>query len=463
MHRFDPHLAEIRFGYGLSPVVGAPSDAAAMLDGVIAPDHMAQRYPTEDFQTFLDRAAAVHATRIQQREHRGTALEQAAKQRRKKIKQEARRAWIGWAGHTFLRRIYAQTAFRERLVAFWADHFTARGTINVYNRATTPYVDDAIRPSIALRFADLLQASVMHPLMLDYLDQARSMGPQSAMAKRRAGRKASGLNENLAREVLELHTLGVDGPYTQADVTELAKLFAGMSFQVGKGYHFRAEFVEPGTEFVLGRSYPDAGGDSAVRAALEDLSVHPATARHIAWKLAVHFTSDDPDAALIDALEHAFLGNDGALMPVYDVLLNHPAAWHPTLVNCKPPIDFVSSALRALAPAPEVVTGAKPNAVVKTVLRPLATMGQVWEKPVGPDGWSERDGDWMTPQGMAARVTWAMQAPPRIKDPLPDPRDFVNTALGQYVDEPVRFAARAAESRSEAIGLILMSPAFQRR
>ncbi|WP_299727479.1 DUF1800 domain-containing protein [uncultured Tateyamaria sp.] len=463
MRSFDPQLAEIRFGYGLSPDIAAPRDATQILDGLAAPDDMAARYPTEPFRTFLDRSVAAQATRVMERKNRGTPQEKQARQERQQLNRDARKAWIGWVGQNLWRRSFTDTAFRERLVAFWADHFTARGKVGVFRRATTPYIDDAIRPAITLRFADLLQSAVMHPVMLDYLDQARSMGPNSRVAKRRAGRKPSGMNENLAREVLELHTLGVGAPYTQTDVTELAKLFTGMTYQAKKGYYFRAGFVEPGAERVLGQTYADAWDDGSVRAALEDLAMHRSTARHIAWKLAVHFTSDDPEAALVDALEATYLAHDGALMPVYATLLDHPASWQPQLVNAKPPIDFVSSAIRALSPAQDVAGAATPKQFIKFILRPLAQMGQAWEQPIGPDGWSENDADWITPQGIAARVTWAMQVPRHVRNPLPDPRVFVETTLGGFADEPVRFAAAAAESKPEAIGIVLMSPAFQRR
>ncbi|MFL4468957.1 DUF1800 family protein [Tateyamaria armeniaca] len=463
MRSFDPQLAEIRFGYGLSPVIAPPRDAAEMLAGLTGPDDMAAQFPTEAFRTFLDRVVAVQAARVEQREHRGTAQEQVARQKRQQLNKNARRAWIGWAGHAMLRRSFTQTAFRERIVAFWADHFTARGNTGIFKQAATPYVDDAIRPAISLRFADLLQSAVMHPVMLVYLDQARSMGPQSKLALRRGERKPSGLNENLAREVLELHTLGVGGPYTQEDVTQLAELFTGMTFQAKTGYQFREAFIEPGAETVLGQSYEDRGDDSSVRAALADLAAHPATARHIASKLAVHFTSDDPDGALVDALEATYLAHDGALLPLYETLLDHPSCWQRELNNYKPPIDFVASSIRALAPSREAIADVKPGQIIKGILTPLATMGQKWEQPLGPDGWSENDADWITPQGIAARVTWAMRMPQRMIQPLPDPRVFVDTALGAFADEPVRFAAKAAESKAEAIGIVLMSPAFQRR
>lgn len=463
MHKFTPELAEIRLGYGLSPLIAAPESPEQMLSGLTAPDDMLVQFQTETFAAFRDRMVSAQKANTIRRKKRGTPEAAEARKARNVINADARRAWLGWVGQTMLRRTYSPNAFRERLVAFWADHFTATGKRGVIRRGTTPYVDSAIRPFITQNFADLLQAAVMHPLMLDYLDQARSIGPNSGLAERKSGKKAPGLNENLAREVLELHTLGVDGPYTQADVTQLAELFTGMTFQAQNGYKFRKDYVEPGAETVLGKTYADAYSDKPVRAVLQDLAANPATARHLAHKLAVHFTTDTPDATLVDALEARYLRTDGSLAAVYETLLDHPAVWNPELVNYKPPIDFISSAFRALTPAPEIVQGTKPREIIRYITAPLSTMGQSWEKPIGPDGWSEADSDWITPQGLAARVTWAMSVPEAMLGVNNDPRIFVESALGSYANETIRFAARAAESKPEAIGLVLMSPAFQRR
>jgi len=459
---FDPQLAEIRFGYGLSPVVAPPVSVTAMLDGLIAPDAIANRFPIETFVQFRARMVAVEEQRDIRKKNRGTDLAAAARKRRNELNKEARVDMFGWLGQTMLRRAHTQTAFRERLVAFWADHFTAMGKRGLVRRATSPYVEDAIRPFVTGRFEDLLQAAVMHPLMLDYLDQRLSIGPNSVRAEKR-GRKPGGLNENLAREVLELHTLGVNGPYTQTDVTELAELFAGLTFDARNGFKFRKDFIEPGPETVMGVAYPDTQNAKQARAALRDLAVHPSTARHLAWKLAVHFVSDTPDPALIDALEAQYLDTDGSLMALYETLLAHPMAWQMPATNMKLPIDFMSSALRALALSTDAFADQPEKAMRRMFAAPLIRMGQPWERPIGPDGWPEEDPEWITPQGIASRVSWAMSVPEELMPTLPDPRVFAETALGTLADDTVRFAAAAAESKSEAIGIVLMSPAFQRR
>jgi len=328
--------------------------------------------------------------------------------------------------------------------------------------ATVPYVEEAIRPRINGSFADLLIAATLHPLMLHFLDQAGSVGQDSRAAKR--SKKLKGLNENLAREVLELHTLGVDGPYSQTDVRQLAKLFTGLSYSRELKFRFRPGYAEPGAETVLGRTY---GGDPAtlepVRRALRDLATHPATARHIASKLAVHFVSDTPDPALVQHIEGRFIDTGGDLMAVCGALLEHPSAWKPTLSNVKPPTDFIASACRALAPATDQIEALNAVTIRRLFLNPLTLMGQIWNRPNGPDGWAEEDTAWVTPQGISARLHWALNVPQKLRPTLPDPRDFVVNALGSFAPQPVQFAAKAAESKSDAIGLILAAPAFQRR
>ncbi|MEO0390215.1 MAG: DUF1800 domain-containing protein [Pseudomonadota bacterium] len=458
---FDPTAADMRFGYGLSPVLAAPVSVDQMLQGLQTPDVMAQQFPIEPFYSFQSRIAeSVRLTRLVRR-NRGTDIGQTAYKERRVLQKTARQDMWRWMGQTLLRRAHSPTPFRERLVGFWGDHFAARGKVGVLRRGTAPYHEDGIRPFIAGRFADLLQSAVMHPLMLHYLDQDKSVGPASFRGKRSEGR--AGLNENLAREVLELHTLGVDGPYTQQDVTQLAELFTGLSAVAERGFVFRKNFVEPGAETVLGVTYANKAALGPIRAVLEDLARHPATARHLARKLAVHFVSDAPDPGLVDHVAQRYADTGGDLSQVYAALLEHPAAWTAEGANIKPPEDFVASAMRALAVKPEVITPLRERQFRMHFALPLQVMGQAWQRFDGPDGWPEDDSVWTSPAGVAGRVQWAMGAPSRLATPLPDPRQFVDTALGPRATPDVVFAAGAAESQAEAIGIVLMSPAFQRR
>ena len=225
--QFDPQLAEIRFGCGLSPVIAPPVSVAQMLDSLNAPDTIAERFPVETFEIFQNRVAEAVRLRKLRRTNRGSPEALAALNGWQMLNQQARIAQVAWLGQHFTRWTWTDAPLRERLGHFWADHFTATGKAGVARRAATPYVESAIRPRVAGLFEDLLLATVLHPLMIHYLDQERSIGPASPRALR--GGNVSGLNENLAREVLELHTLGVGGPYTQTDVIQLAELFTGVT------------------------------------------------------------------------------------------------------------------------------------------------------------------------------------------------------------------------------------------
>lgn len=465
---FNRDLAAVRFGTGLSPHHAAPAGAQALLDEIAGPDRAAQRFPIKTFLPHMqDVQLEVRRLSHIRKSRRGTDEGKAADKAIRRIRKQAQTEHADWLQAHLARAMTADVGFRERLHLFWGDHFTARGKQGALRQATSMYAEQVIRPHIAGRFEEMLIAAVTHPLMLLYLDQARSMGPNSEVSstRRTQGRPWKGLNENLAREVLELHTLGVGGPYTQTDVTELAELLTGFTYDPRFGPVFRPGISEPGVEVVLGKTY--GGAPEAVpeepQAALRDLARHPATARHMARKLAVHFVSDTPDPALIDHVAARWLETGGDLVPVYAALLEHPSAWTRAAPNIKQPLDFLMSSLRALDVPVGRITGMEMKETLALLAGPLAIMGQTFERPVGPDGWPEDDAEWITPQGIAGRLQWAMQAPRHLLDRLPDPRDFVEVALGSLADGEVRFAARAAESRSDGVGLVLASPAFQRR
>lgn len=460
--RFDPELAEIRFGCGLSPRLAPPQSPEAMLQRLTGADEMARAYPVQDFDAAFADSVTFQALARERRKLRGQPEYEAADARYRTFRQQKRTDRLQNFAQRLLRYADTSDGLRERLTLFWSDHFTAKGRRNAFRHLATPYAETAIRPHVAGRFEDLLIAVVTSPLMLHYLDQNSSVGPNSPVAQRR--KRSAGLNENLAREVLELHTLGVDGPYSQTDVRQLAELFTGLSFNRKEGFNFRPGLAEPGSEQVLGRSYgAEKGRLESVLQAMRDLARHPATARHIARKLAVHFTSDQPDADLVEHVAERFRQSGGYLPDVYAALLEHPAAWALELRNVKPPFDFVASACRALPVDADRVTGFKRGQLNRIFAAPLTLMGQKWEDPAGPDGWSEDDAAWITPQGLSARLRWAFAAPQRLVADLPDPRGFAGTTLGSFADGKVLFAASAAETRAEGVALVLSAPAFQRR
>ena len=343
-------------------------------------------------------------------------------------------------GQTLSRQIWADTAFRERLTVFWADHFSALGKNSFWRPAGAPYVEEAIRPNLTGHFSEMLFAVLRAPLMLHYLDQRLSAGPSSKAAQNK--KRPLGLNENLAREVLELHTLGVGGPYVQKDVRELAELLAGLTFDLKQGFFHRAQFAEPGEKNVLGTRYGQETADlSSLRKLVEDLSTHPSTAQHLARKLAVHFVTDEPDPSLVNHVAARYQETDGHLLETYGALLDHPAAWEPELRNVKSPLGFVGSACRALQVPPFVLQKMSTRHLRGRIAVPLRLMGQPWMRPNGPDGWTEADADWITPQNLAVRIRWAMSIPQKLQTRLPEPTDFAEAALGNFLTEHVRFAA----------------------
>lgn len=422
-----------------------------MLGRLQGPDQAAQMYPIETWTEFSARYAEYRRIR---------KTDEAPKTRAKKlreIRRDARIDEVRWLGDTLLRRVTTRDGFRERLTAFWADHFTVVGKGAVFRSGMAPYIEEAIRPNVGGRFADMLRAVATAPMMLRYLDQEGSFGPNSRAGQRR-GR---GANENLAREMLELHTVGVGAGYDQTDVIELAHLLTGLSITSEGGFVYRDNRAEPGAETVLGVSY---GSDGPARledieAALVDLARHPDTATHIARKLAVHFIADTPDPALVDAMARAYRDSDGALPTVYAAMLDHPAAWEGA-GTVKPPLDFVASSLRAIDARDLPM---RQRGKMSMLLRePIALMGQPWSGPEGPDGWPEDDADWITPQRLAGRLQWALNVPGVLVDRLPDPRELVEAVLARPVPDALRFAAGAAATREEGVALILSSPAFQR-
>lgn len=460
---FSELMAVQRFGYGVSPVLDAPRSVDEMMAWLRGPDEAVQAYPlppeAEVFAMTQAFAAARDAYRAGGKDSDGDG---EAFEVFKALRKDQREMFQRWAGVRIARRVGAKDGFRERLVDFWADHFSAPGKNFIRRAFDRHYADVAIRPHVAGKFEDLLISAVLHPQMLHYLDQTVSIGPNSVTAQQMAGRNR-GLNENLAREILELHTLGVDGAYVQADVRGLALLLTGMRSRQGRSF-FGVNRAEPGADVVLGKRY---GGDGPaviadIHAALRDLARHPDTAAHLARKMARHFVSDAPSPELQEALRVAYVESGGDLSVVAEAMLRHPEAWRAEQRNFKQPLVFLCSAMRGLGVAPDRIATLGGGGLRRWVLRPLETMGQPLGRPLGPDGFAEDDAHWVSPQGLATRLQWSLAAPSALLDELPDPRAFVRTLLGEQAPRDVVFAAGAAENRREGLAMVLMSPAFQR-
>ena len=450
---FNPDIAAIRFGTGLGPTARPPADAQALLDSIVA--ETASPYRIEGFAP--QKAEILEARRLGKAKNAGEdGAAEALRAHRRMMDAKG----YAWFAARLARHVAAPVGFGERLELFWADHFTVVGKRSETRALAATLSQDAVRPHLTGRFADMLLAAVTHPMMLAYLDQYTSIGEGSRVAQR-TGR---GLNENLAREVLELHTLGVGGGYTQTDVRELAKLLAGYGFDKHQNVNYLIARASPGAEVILGRSYGNDKPDVAdVHAALEDLAAHPDTARHVALKLATHFVADTPDPELVAHIAATYQLSDGNLGACYAAMLDHPAAWAPTARKARQPVEFISASLRALGVPAGDIARVDIKQLRQGALQPMKLMGQEWEKPGGPDGWPEQAAHWITPQGLAARLQWAMTVPQLLRPDLPDPRAFAQTALGSRLDDETAFAARAAQTRWEGVGLVLASPAFQMR
>lgn len=447
-------IAAFRFGYGLPLPDRMSQTPAQLLAQLTGPDTGAARWPSYG-------AAEVVPVMLALREARkmaAVAPEDKATQKaqRRAIKQGKALALTG--AKAAVARAISGEGFRERLVAFWADHFTVVPRSRAEFAWPSAMVEDAIRPHLAGPFGAMLVAVITHPAMLLYLDQANSLGPHSL----RGEKNAKGLNENLARELLELHTLGVDAGYGQDDVRQMAELLTGLTVGADKGFVFDANRVEPGPEVVLGVEY---GGDGpeAIYSALHDLAVRPETARHIARKLAVHFVADQPEPALVDALAAAWTATGGNLAAVAEALLGQPAAWTEGAAKARQPYDFVVAALKALGLSGDQVMAMDEGPFLQLVLNPMAAMGQPWQGAGGPNGWPEAMEDWITPQGMAARISWAMVVPGQLVTPLPGAAEVAARGLGSRASAALLWAIDAAESRSEALGLVFAAPEFNRR
>ncbi len=362
--------------------------------------------------------------------------------------------------------------FAERLQLFWCNHFTvslakgsARGLVGAFER-------DAIRPHIAGSFDTLLLAATTHPAMLRYLDNVLSAGPRSRIVARAAQRAAgtgegprvTGLNENLAREVLELHTLGAESGrgqatpgsgYTQADVTAFARVLTGWRVAPGPGQSaavFDPAWHEPGRKTVLGKDY--AEGADGLRLVLCDLAQHPATAHFIALKLARHFVADDPPAALVDRLASAYLRNQGQLAAVYRELVRSPEAWNPNPAKLKTPEELVLSTARVL--------GLDERQFERSGGAGVQALGQRLHAAPSPAGWSDRAEDWLGPDAVWKRVEWASRVADRAGRGI-DARALAAYSLGGLLSPATARQIERAADGSQALALMLLAPEFQRR
>ncbi len=405
--------------------------------------------------------------RLRREARRTSSQENAAMGFRERFAQGQLRE-LGWR---YRQAVATEQDFVERLVRFWSNHFAVSADKRTAALHAAPMEREAIRPHAVGDFADLLLAVERHPAMLRYLDNVRSVGEGSRQAQRQRRRtegagdaspRRAGLNENLAREILELHTVGVDGGYSQDDVRELARAITGWSIATPRdagattsdAFRFRANAHEAGARVVLGRRYP-ADGEAQGRAILRDLASHPSTARHVCGKLARHFVSDTPPPALVERMVVAWQRHGGALRPVYAALIDSADAWSPDARKLKTPDDFLVSALRSTNTQP----GDRPRALMGL----LGRLGQPAFTPRSPAGFADDAAAWSGADAVWKRIQAAQSLAESATPVDPDPLRIATSVFGDRLDADTALAVRRAESPREGLALLFASPSFQWR
>jgi len=474
--RLTPAIAANRFGLGARPgelaaIGGSGSDwLRAQLDG---PAPAIRDSGLQSSAAILGqiyalrraiRAQRMRGGRGQDARGAGSPASTPAAGALQKLPQLIRPIYRAEAGARFRQSVSTERPFVERLTQFWANHFAVSVDKGVLAALAGSYEREAIRPHVLGNFTDMLLATQRHPAMLLYLDNQMSMGPDSRAARgieRRNPDRRPGINENLARETMELHTVGVDGGYTQADVTAFSRVLTGWSIAGPAGWRgggqpgtflFRVAMHQPGSQVVMGRRYPDTGYGQGV-AVLRDLAARPATARFIATKLARHFIADDPPAAAVDRVAAAFAGSRGDLPTVYRALLDAPEAWEQPVSKFKTPSDFIVSAFRGLA---------LPVRADKAPVGLFQLLGQRIWSPGSPAGWPDRSADWDGASELFKRIEWADALGQRV-GPRRDAMTLAPQLLGGVLTTATQEAVARAASAAQALTLLLSAPEFMRR
>ena len=482
-------MAAIRFGYGLRPGEEAAEDAEALLAQVAEGVKEKSRFPREGLTGRVEATTRVVALLAAEKKARQSG--KPNEDIRKKTRQEIERVYRQDAMARIAQALHSPLGFYERLASFWTDHFSTSVLKSRPMRMIVPLHEaQAIRPNLGGPFSKLLQAAILHPAMLTYLDQNQSVGPDSPAARR----TGSGLNENLGRELLELHTLGAGGGYTQDDVRAAALVLTGLAVDTrALAVIYQPRRAETGSITVLGNTYrDDEGGGEDHILMLEDLAAHPKTAEHISYKLARHFIADDPPAEVVQSMVDAWAKSQGNLPDVYRAMLQHPAAWSQPGQKIKKPFEFVVSGFRALGlpeknfaslasdmdnedespigKAMEMAGGAaaRENARRRArrahsmTLGALQRMGQpVWQPP-SPAGFADEARVWLAPGQLSERIGWSRLIA-RIFGQKMEPSAFLEAALGDAVRPETRQIIAQAPSRVHGITMVLASAEFNRR
>lgn len=460
----DAVVAANHFGLGARPgeLLQINSDARAWLttqvEGAREPPPVIAQL-TSSAQAFQQQVEAIRQQRAEKR-NRVTA-EEAGNSKRSVIAD----LYLAQVAARYQVATHSSESFRERLIHFWSNHFAVSADKIAVAALAGTLENEAIRTNLHRNFYDMLLAVETHPAMILYLDNQVSMGPNSPVAQR-AQRRGIGVrkldvNENLAREILELHTLGVSGGYMQSDVTMFAKVLSGWSIGGGPGrlssgepgkFVFREALHEPGAKTLLGKRYAEDGVNQGI-AVLKDLSRHPATAKFVATKLVRHFVADDPPATAVERIAKVFRDTDGHLPTVHRALLDNAQIWTQGATKYKTPHEYLTSTFRAFDFVPEKS---------QQIIGPLMSLGQRPYSPGSPAGWADIAGQWDGSDALMKRIEWATQVAQRAAGHVA-PLGLAETTLSSTLDEHTRLAITNAADAAQGITLCLVSPDFMRR
>ncbi len=465
--RIESVIAANRFGLGarpgeLSRIDGDPQ--GWLLDQLQGPSRL-----HKDIRALPDTASVlveVQQVREMRRDAKQAETDKPSPDIVQKFGAVVRRHYLSQSNARFRAATETDYPFHERLVHYWSNHFAVSADKQPVSALAGLFENEAIRPNLGGKFYDLLVAVEKHPAMIIYLDNQRSIGPNSSLGQRANKHRRDqqfGLNENLAREILELHTLGVDGGYTQQDVTTFAKVITGWSIGgssnrgrfsdgVPGTFLFRNNIHEPGKQKILNKTYNSSGLRQG-EAVMLDLATHESTANHLASKPVRHFVADHPPAKLVSKIAQVFLDSGGDLPTVHAALVDSSEAWQSTFGKYKSPQDFVISAFRAFDRVPDdglFIVGA------------LDMMGQAPYRPGSPAGWPDTAEHWGGADALYKRIEWS-NAVARHAGTRVNPLELANAVLGPALGDHTRTAISRAASVMQGTTLLLASPEFQRR
>ncbi|MEC4724683.1 DUF1800 domain-containing protein [Shewanella sp. D64] len=443
-------IAVNRFGYGAKAgeLEQAKQDPKSFLINQLQPISFNQDLPNS--HQLLRQLAQYHQEKKQAKKLRKKTSNQAPLSF-KKIMPFFRASYTELCADSIHQTISSSNSMMWRLLDFFSNHFSVSAQGPMMTTLAPTLEREAIAPYLLGSFSDMLVAVVHHPAMLKYLNNEQSFGPNS-----KAGKKGKGLNENLAREILELHTLGVNSGYTQEDVIELAKGISGWSIAKPSiddknGFYYRKRGHEPGLRRLLNKIYTEKGEAQGI-AMLRSLAMEPKTAEHVCYKLARHFIADEPSRVLVKRLSERWLATQGNLQQVVLSLIDSPESWAPISQKFKSPREHLISTYRGLS-----LSVNKPRKLISM----LTTLGQQPFKANSPKGYGDNELSWNGANALLVRIDWSVNVVHRKRNI--EVKLLIPQLFGQQISERSYLEISRAESRENALVLLLMSRDFLRR